>query len=41
MLTLHSDDFERLVTQHLYVSRGFEREASRRMIDLQRVAPVA
>ena len=29
------------VTQHLYVSRGFEREASRRMIDLQRVAPVA
>lgn len=41
MLTLHSGDFERLVTKHLYVSRGFEREASRRMIDLRRVAPVA
>ena len=37
-LTLRKDDFERLVTAHLYVSRGLERETSRRMIDLRRVA---
>jgi CRP-like cAMP-binding protein len=38
VLTLHKCDFDRLVTEHLYVSRGLERDISRRMIDLQRVA---
>jgi putative peptide zinc metalloprotease protein len=38
VLTLHKDDFSRLVTEHLYVSRGLERETSRRMIDLERAA---
>jgi CRP-like cAMP-binding protein len=33
---LHRDDFEQLVAQHLYASRGLERETSRRMINLQR-----
>jgi CRP-like cAMP-binding protein len=41
VLTLHKDDFDRLVTEHLYVSRGLERETSRRMIDLQRVTATA
>jgi len=41
MLTLHRGDFDRLVVKHLYVSRGLERETSRRMIDLRRVAPGA
>jgi putative peptide zinc metalloprotease protein len=36
LLSLHKDDFEDLVTKHLYVSRGLERETSRRMIDLRR-----
>jgi putative peptide zinc metalloprotease protein len=40
-LALHKDDFDRLVVKHLYVSRGLERETSRRMIDLRRVAPAA
>lgn len=35
-LVLHKDDFEQLVAQHLYVSRGLERETSRRMLNLQR-----
>jgi CRP-like cAMP-binding protein len=39
MLALHKGAFDRLVTEHLYVSRGLERETSRRMIDLRRVAP--
>jgi CRP-like cAMP-binding protein len=38
VLTLHKSDFDRLVVKHLYVSRGLERETSRRMIDLRRVA---
>jgi CRP-like cAMP-binding protein len=38
VLVLHKDDFDRLVTEHLYVSRGLERETSRRMKDLQRAA---
>jgi len=41
MLTLHKDDFDRLVVKHLYGSRGLERETSRRMIDLRRAAPAA
>jgi len=41
MLTLHKDDFDQLVVKHLYVSRGLERETSRRMIDLRRATPVA
>jgi CRP-like cAMP-binding protein len=41
VLTLRKDSFDRLVTEHLYVSRGLERETSRRMIDLQRVAAAA
>ena len=39
LLSLHKDDFEELVTRHLYVSPGLEREMSRRMIDLRRAAP--
>jgi cAMP-dependent protein kinase regulator len=38
VLTLHKDEFDRLVSEHLYVSRGLERETSRRMIDLERAA---
>jgi len=41
MLALHKDDFDQLVVKHLYVSGGLERETSRRMIDLRRVAPAA
>ncbi len=41
VLALHKADFDRLVAEHLYVSRGLERETSRRMIDLRRVAPAA
>jgi CRP-like cAMP-binding protein len=41
MLTLHKGDFDRLVVSHLYVSRGLERETSRRMIDLQRASEAA
>jgi CRP-like cAMP-binding protein len=41
LLTLHKSDFDRLVVAHLYVSQGLERETSRRMIDLRRVAEVA
>ena len=41
LLTLHKSDFDRLVVKHLYVSRSLERETSRRMIDLRRVAEVA
>jgi CRP-like cAMP-binding protein len=41
VLALHKDDFDRLVVKHLYVSRGLERETSRRMMDLQRAAPAA
>lgn len=38
MLVLHKDDFDRLVTKYLYVSRELEQETSRRMIDLRRAA---
>jgi cAMP-dependent protein kinase regulator len=41
ILTLHKGDFDRLVVSHLYVSHGLERETSRRMIDLERVAEAA
>jgi CRP-like cAMP-binding protein len=41
VLALRKSDFERLVVSHLYVSRGLEREISRRMIDLQRVVEAA
>ncbi len=41
VLALHKADFDRLVAEHLYVSRGLERETSRRMIDLRRAAPAA
>jgi CRP-like cAMP-binding protein len=37
-LTLHRQDFEQLVAKHLYISRGLERETSRRMINLRRMA---
>jgi cAMP-dependent protein kinase regulator len=40
-LTLHRDHFDRLLAQHLYVSRGLERVSSRRMRDLQRVPATA
>ncbi len=40
-LVLHKKDFDELVVHHLYVSRGLERETSRRMIDLQRAAELA
>ncbi|MBN1873522.1 MAG: cyclic nucleotide-binding domain-containing protein [Anaerolineae bacterium] len=38
VLALHKDDFDRLIAEQLYVSRGLERQTSRRMIDLRRVA---
>jgi len=41
LLVLHKDDFNRLVSEHLYVSRGLERETSRRMIDLRRAGQEA
>jgi CRP-like cAMP-binding protein len=41
VLALHKADFDRLVAEHLYVSRGLERETSRRMMDLRRAAPAA
>jgi CRP-like cAMP-binding protein len=41
VLALHRADFDRLVAEHLYISRGLERETSRRMIDLRRAALVA
>jgi putative peptide zinc metalloprotease protein len=37
-LTLHKRDFDQVVAKHLYISRGLERETSRRMINLRRVA---
>ena len=36
LFALHRDDFEQLIAQHLYASRGLERETSRRMINIQR-----
>ena len=41
VLALKKSDFDRLVAEHLYVSRGLERETSRRMIDLQRAVRAA
>ncbi|MGD2164135.1 MAG: cyclic nucleotide-binding domain-containing protein [Anaerolineae bacterium] len=41
VLSLHRDDFDRLVSEHLFVSEGLQRETSRRMMDLQRVAAAA
>ena len=41
LLTLDRDPFQALVSKHLCVSQGLERETSRRMIDLRRAALVA
>ncbi len=38
VLALTKDDFDRLVSEHLYVGRQLERDTSRRLLDLQRVA---
>ena len=35
VLALDREDFDRLVAGHLYLSRGLEREASRRLMALQ------
>ena len=40
VLTMHKRDFDQLVSKHLYVSRGLERETSRRMMNLRRMATV-
>jgi putative peptide zinc metalloprotease protein len=39
LLVLQKSDFDRLVGEHLFVSRGLEQESSRRMIDLRRAVP--
>jgi len=36
VLALHKVDFDALVADHLFITRGMERETSRRMIDLRR-----
>jgi cAMP-dependent protein kinase regulator len=36
LLVLEKADFDRLVGEHLFVSRGLEQESSRRMLDLRR-----
>lgn len=41
LLVLHKADFDHLVSEHLFISRGLEQETSRRMIDLRRAAPQA
>jgi CRP-like cAMP-binding protein len=41
LLVLQKRDFERLVGEHLFISRGLEQESSRRMIDLRRAVPQA
>jgi CRP-like cAMP-binding protein len=41
LLALHKADFDRLVSEHLFISRGLEQETSRRMIDLRRAVPQA
>jgi CRP-like cAMP-binding protein len=41
LLILQKRDFERLVSEHMFISRGLEQESSRRMIDLRRVVPQA
>jgi CRP-like cAMP-binding protein len=41
LLVLRKRDFERLVSEHLFISRGLEQESSRRMIDLRRAVPQA
>jgi CRP-like cAMP-binding protein len=38
VLALYKSDFDRLVKEHLYVSRQLQRDSSRRMLDLRRVA---
>ena len=40
VLTMHKRDFDRLVAEHLYVSRGLQRETSRRMLNLRRMTTV-
>jgi CRP-like cAMP-binding protein len=41
LLALHQADFDRLVSEHLFISRGLEQETSRRMIDLRRATTQA
>jgi putative peptide zinc metalloprotease protein len=41
LLVLQKGDFERLVSGHLFISRGLEQESSRRMIDLRRAVSQA
>ena len=41
LLIMRKDDFDKFVSQNLYVSRALELESSRRMIHLRRTAPVA
>ncbi len=40
VLAMHKRDFDQLVARHLYVSRGLQRETSRRMLNLRRMATV-
>jgi CRP-like cAMP-binding protein len=35
VLVLQREDFDRLVASHLYLGRGLEREASRRLMGLR------
>ncbi len=41
LLVLQKADFEPMVREHLFISRGLEQESSRRMIDLRRAVPQA
>jgi putative peptide zinc metalloprotease protein len=41
VLALEREDFDRLVASHLYLGRGLEREASRRLMGLRRAAQTA
>jgi CRP-like cAMP-binding protein len=41
LLVLQKGDFDRLVGEHLFISRGLEQQSSRRMIDLRRAVPQA
>jgi CRP-like cAMP-binding protein len=41
LLALHKDEFDRLVSEHLFISRALQQESSRRTIDLRRAVPQA
>jgi len=41
LMSLHKSDFDHLVKEQLFVSRGLERESSRRMMDIRRVVSLA